>query len=1019
MNKKKTNIYESVMKHPQIAFVITFVFIVFGVYALLNMPRQEFPEFTIRQGLVVGIYPGANSSEVEQQLTEKVERYIFGFEEVDKEKTYAISKEGMMIMFVELNNNIDNSDQFWSKLKLGLSELKLSLPPGVLVLRGDNDYGDTSALLISLSSKDKSYKELKYALDELESEIRKIDDVSKVKDFGLQEEEYAVYVQQEKLNENNIKALSLFSAFRADGTVTYAGNMNNNKLLMPVHLPPRYDGIDDLKEQIIYSDPNGDIIRLKDIARIERVYKDFDSYIKFNGEKAVLLSLEMQKGNNIVSFGEEVDVVLDKFIAAHPDIKVSKVSNAPQVVDNAIKHFLREFLIAIVAVIIVIMLLLPFRVAGTAAITIPISVLMTLSTLYFLGVELHTVSLAALIVTLGMIVDNAIVIIDNHVEKLDEGETPWNAALKSVSELFVPVFIATLAIFSAFFPISFYMTGIGGDFTETFPTAIGIALLASLLVAGFLVPTLSYLFIKKGMKDDTRRSSRFNLLAKLQSIFDNSLEKAFKKPALILGAGLLSVVLGAYIFTLLRQQIFPKVERNQFAVEVYLPVGEALESTAYVVDSLEASLLMDSRVDNVTSFIGTSSPRFHTVYAPNIPSPNYGQLIVNTISDEATIELLDEYDVRFKNAFPNAHIKWKQLDMQSTPPIEVRIAGNDVAALKKVSDTVSAILRKEAGVEWVRNDWKEKRQSISVKLDKDKANRLGYTNGLIATNLAIYLKGLPLTTIWEDDYPVDVVLTTEKFRKNGINDLKDLYITSPTNFNSLPLRSISDLYPEWQEGQIVRRNGVRTLTVIADVTRTTIASDVFKKVRPQINKLALPEGVRITYGGEHEKSIENYVPMGYSLLTSIVVIFLILLIQFKQIRKVVLIMMTMPLSLLGATLGLLLVGYPFGITAFLGLISLAGIVVRNGIILIDYAEELRKNQGLSVLEAAKAAGKRRMRPIFLTSAAAAVGVIPMIMSGSPLWGPLGTVICFGLLISMVLTLYVLPVLYNLMIKNEY
>ena len=1017
MEKKKINIYESVMKHPQIAFLLTGILLVFGVYALINMPRQEFPEFTIRQGLVIGVYPGATSSEVEQQLTKKVENFIFGFDEVNKAKTYSISKEGVMIMFVELNDDIKDSDKFWSKLKHGLNELKSKLPSGVLVLKGDNDFGNTSALLISLSSKDKSYKELKYALEDLEADIRKIESVSKIKHYGLQYEEYAVHVQQDKLNQYNIKSLSLFTAFRSDGTVSYAGDLDNGELLLPVHLPPRFENIEDLKQQIIYADPKGDIIRLKDIANIERKYKDFDSYVKYNGNKTVILSLEMQSGNNIVHFGDEVDKVLNKFKAEHPDITVSKISNAPQVVDNAISHFLKEFAIAIIAVIIVIMFLLPFRVAGVAAITIPISVLMTLSGLYLWGVELHTVSLAALIVTLGMIVDNSIVIIDNHIEKLDEGETPWNAAWKSVSELFLPVFVATLAIFSAYFPTALYMHGTVGDFVETFPIAIGMALFSSLLVAGFLVPIISYTFIKKGLKVKKSKEPKFKLLDILQNIFNKSLDKAFNNSALTIWIGVLSIIIGIFFFTLVKQQLFPKVERNQFAVEIYLPEGYVLDNTARVMDSIETALLQDDRVVNVTSFVGTSSPRFHTVYAPNIPAKNYGQMIVNTVSDKATIEVLDEFNARYKEAFPEAHIKWKQLDMQSTPPIEIRISGDNIEDLKKVSLQVQNILKNIEGTEWVRDDWKEKRQAVSVKVNKDKANRLGLNKSIIATSMAIYLKGLPLTTVWEGDYPVNVVLTGEKDERNRVDDLENMYITSPTTFSTVPLRSIADLYPEWQEGQIVRRNGVRTVSVIADVGRTVIAADVLRKARPLIDKIDVPEGVNLVYGGEYEHSIENYIPMGYALITSIVLIFLILVFQFKEIKKAVLIMLTMPLSLLGASLGLYLTGYPFGITAFLGVISLAGIVVRNGIILIDYAEQLTKTEGLSVTEAAKAAGKRRMRPIFLTSAAAAVGVIPMIISRSPLWGPLGTVICFGLIISMVLTLYVLPVLYNKMFSK--
>ncbi len=1018
METKRKNIFESVMKHPQIAFLLTGILLIFGLYALIKMPRQEFPEFTIRQGLVIGVYPGASSSEVEEQLTKKVENFIFGFEEVNKAKTYSISKEGLMIMFVELNDDIDDSDKFWSKLKHGLNELKQTLPSGVLVLKGDNKFGDTSALLITLSAENKSYKELKYAMEDLEAEIRKIEAVSKIKHYGLQNEEYAVMVQREKLNQYNIKSLSLFTAFRSDGMVNYAGDLNNGELLLPVHLPPRYENIEDLKQQIVYADPNGDIIRLKDIARIERRYKNFDNYIKYKGKKAVVLSLEMQNGNNIVDFGEQVDEVIKQFKAEHPDITLSKISNAPQVVDKAISHFLKEFAIAIIAVIIVIMLLLPFRVAGVAAITIPVSVLMTLSALYLWGVELHTVSLAALIVTLGMIVDNSIVIIDNHIEKLDEGKTPWDAAWQSVSELFMPVFVATLAIFSAYFPTALYMHGTVGDFTKTFPIAIGMALLASLLVAGFLVPIISYTFIKKGLKVKKAKEQKFNLLDILQKIFNKSLDKAFEKEGLTIFTGLLSILLGIFFFTQVKQQLFPKVERNQFAVEFYLPEGYPLENTAKIMDSVETALLQDKRVLNVTSFVGTSSPRFHTVYAPNIPAKNYGQMIVNTVSDEATIEVLDEFNLKYKEAFPEAHIKWKQLDMQSTPPIEIRISGNDIPELKKVAKEVKNILNNTEGVEWVRDDWKEKRQMILVKTDKDKANRLGFNKSIISTSLAIYLKGLPLTTVWEGDYPVDVVLSADENEKNSIDDLKNMYITSPSTLSSIPLRAIAQLYPSWEEGQIVRRNGVRTLSVIADVGRTVIASDVLSKAKPLIDQINLPEGVSLTYGGEYEHSIENYIPMGYALITSIVLIFLILVIQFKEIKKALLIMLTMPLSLLGASLGLYLTGYPFGITAFLGVISLAGIVVRNGIILIDYAIYLSENEGLSITEAAKAAGKRRMRPIFLTSAAAAVGVIPMIISRSPLWGPLGTVICFGLIISMVLTLYVLPVLYDKMFSNK-
>ncbi len=326
---------------------------------------------------------------------------------------------------------------------------------------------------------------------------------------------------------------------------------------------------------------------------------------------------------------------------------------------------------------------------------------------------------------------------------------------------------------------------------------------------------------------------------------------------------------------------------------------------------------------------------------------------------------------------------------------------------------VNAILATTRGLAWVRNDWDKPQQSISVNLNRDKANRMGYYKSLVATSVMVGLDGVPLTTIWEGDYPVDVVLKQDGADGQNIDNLKNQYITSPMNFSAIPLRSMATFTPSWSEGTIVRRNGVPTLMIQIDNEPERTASAIFNQIRPAIDNLNLPEGTSISYGGDYEAQEEVFVPMGIALMVSILIIFFILLIQFKKAKIALLIMSGMLLTLPGAAIGLWLMGYPFSVTAFIGITSLCGMVVRNGIILIDYARDLKENQHMTTKAAAIAAGKRRMRPIFLTSAAAAVGVIPMILSRSPLWGPLGTVICFGLLISMVLTLYILPVLYSM------
>lgn len=1020
MKQKKIGFIGWAMRYHNITNILVVLFVAFGVVALIKMPRNEFPQFTIRQGVIVGVYPGANSAEVEEQLTKQVENYLFGFKEVKKKDTYSESKDGMMIIYVELNDNVTDADEFWSKLKHGLNEFKSTLPPGVAALIANSDFGDTSAMLVSLTSDTKGYKDMEEELKKLKAECRKIPEVSKIKDYGIQREKIYVNVEPEKLNEYNIKSLSLLAQYQPNGLVAPAGVLKTGVNNLNVHFPPNFQSEKDLADQIVFSDPKGGVVRLKDIATIERCSdKDPDSYIKQNGKNTILLSLEMQPGNNIVAFGKDVEAALKTFEKQCPkDIEVNVISNLPQYVHESVNDFMREFIIAIFAVVLVVMLLLPRRVASIAGLTVPIAVLITLGFLYFFGVELNTVSLAGLIVVLGMIVDNSIVVIDNYVDKKDHGMSSWHAAIKSARELVTPILTATMAICVVYIPLGFMLPGTSGDFVKPLPLTICIALVVSVIVALFVVPFLNFFFIKKGLKTEDEKDKK-TFLDRMQATFDATLEKAFRHPIRTLAIGGGFVILAVILFKTMDQRLFPEVERNQFAVEVYLDQGASLESTAKVVNSLSGILEKDNRVTKVTSFIGTSSPRFHTVYAPHMPSSNYGQLMVNTVDNKSTHEICEEYNKKLAGAYPNAHVKWKILALQKSKyPIELRISGDSIKDIRKAEAMIDSVIKPVKGIAWINPDWGQKEQSIRVDMDKDKANRMGYTKGLVATSVMIGLNGMPLTTVWEGDYPVGVELQQDKGEKKDVDLLGNQLITSPTSYSAVPLRSFAKFSPEWTEGTVVHRNGTRTLTIQMDVESNVMASNITNEIKPQLDKLKLPEGVTLSYGGELEDQEMSFIPMAYALMISIVVIFFILLFQFKKVKLASIIMSTMLLGLPGAAIGLFLMRYPFSLTAFIGITSLCGIVVRNGIILIDYLQELRIVHGMGVKEAALAAGKRRMRPIFLTSAAASVGVIPMIVSRSPLWGPLGTVICFGLLISMVLTLFVLPVLYSVVYRDK-
>ena len=1018
---KAHNLIERAMIEWRIVVTLVAGLAIFGTVSFLTMPRQEFPAFTVRQGLVVGIMPGATSAEVEERLAKPVEDFLFSFEEVNKLKTYSLSKEGQLIVFVELNDRVAGlaADAFWAKLRLGLTELReQSLPPQVVALVGNNDFGDTSALLLTLTAEGHSARDLQSQLEVVEAQLRRLPGTSRLRRFGMQREVIRVTLSSERLSHYGVRPATVWLALQGTAGQPAPARLDTKTLELPVHVGAVLRSEDKLAQTIVFSSPTGSHVRLTDVANIRREYGHDDAFVRFDGKQAVVLSVEMQKGHNITTFGREVDVALTEARRElPPTVRIARVVDQPQVVAVAVGHFLRDFGLAIAAVIAMTMLLLPLRVAMVAAVSIPISILITLGVLNALDIQLQTVSLAGLIVVLGMVVDNAIVIIDDHVERLDHGVDVWTAARESATSLAGPVFSATLAIIMAYVPLAWFLKGMGGEFIGSLPVTIAVALGASLLVAVFLLPILNVRFIRHGLHRPDG-DERATVLDRVRALYGRSLERAFQWPLLAIGAGVGSVVAAAVLGFFMPQQLFPKVDRNQFAVEIYLPSGRPLALTDGVARRVERELLRDPRVTHVTSFIGTSSPRFHTTYMPNMPSRQFAQLLVSTVSDEATVEVLHEYEQRHRNGFPEGWVRWKQLDLQATSaPIEVRLSGSDIPPLRQLAVRLEAAARAIPGVTWIRNDFGEPVQGVSVLPDADNAARLGVSSASLQASLTVGSSlGLPIATLWEQADPIRVMLGEDPRESQTMQGFRRQYISSMLAGAAVPIEEVARVRPDWNEEAIVHRNGVRTLTVRVDVGPGTLASDVERKLDRAIKAMGPTPGIRIGWGGEREGTVENYTPMSVSMAASVAIIYLILLFEFGRHRLVLLVMVTMPLALFGAVLGLRLTGNAFGFTSFLGVISLMGIVVRNGIILVGYAEELRA-QGMSSRDAALAAGMRRMRPIVLTSAAAAVGVVPMILSGSTLWGPLGAVTFFGLIFSTLLTLIVLPVAYWLMVRS--
>ena len=1005
------------MRNFRITFLIVGCLFVFGIYALARIPKQEFPEYTIRQGVVVGVYPGATAEEVEEQLAKPLEQFLMTYKEVKRAKTTSTSQNGMCYVMVELNDDVNDKDEVWSKVKHGLAAFKMQLPAGVAAVVTNDDFGDTSALLITLESDTRSYRELKGYMDDLSDRLRRIESVSNLRPYGVQQEQISVYADPERLAAYGIGEKTLSAALAAQGLTPLGGSVSNAETETPIHIAPSLAGEREVAEQIVWSDPEGHVLRVKDVARVVREYDDPDSYIRNNGHRCVLLSLEMQAGNNIVEYGREVDEVLHAFIEEElpADVSVQRIADQAKVVGDSVHSFLRDLFVAMAIIIVVMMLLFPLRSAIVAALTIPMSTFISVGMMYLCGIPLNTVTLAALVVVLGMIVDNSIVVIDGYLDYLGRGHSRWFAAVESAREFFPSLLLATICICMIFYPILFTMTGMMGDFLTWFPWTITINLMVSLLLAVMVIPFLEILIIPAV---HVRRDGRRSFTDRVHDVYRRVLAWTFRHGWLTISLGAASVVVSLLIATQLKFRMVPFADRDQFAVEIYLRPDTPLERTGAVADSVYRALRADERVKSVTSFVGCSSPRFQMSYAPQIAGKNYAQFIVNTTSVGDTEAILDEYADAWADRFPEAYVKFKQLDYQNVPSLEFRFYGSDIDSLRAAADRLMARMRQMPELQWVHTDYEDPRAIAEVRLDPVTASQLGITRTVVAANMALASGDVAVGSVWEGDYRLPVVLKRDaRLGERSLSDIGDTYVSSPVPGVSVPLRQIADVEPAWSQSKIVHRNGMRCITVTADLKRGANAMRMTSRISRMLkDEIPLPPGVETELGGAHEFDDETLPPIAAGLSISLVIIFFFILVNFRKFGITLVVMASMSLCLFGAMVGLWIADFTIGLTSVLGFITLLGMIVRNVILMYQHAEDKRKVCHWSGKLAAYDAGKRRMVPIFLTTATTAVGVVPMMLGGSTFWAPVGVTIFAGGIGSLILVVTILPVLYSKIYK---
>ncbi|QAR33685.1 AcrB/AcrD/AcrF family protein [Geovibrio thiophilus] len=1012
---------KSSLNHPIVTVVITLAVVIAGIHAFMKMPRTEDPSITIRTGLVFAVYPGATSEEVERRLTVKLEEHIFKFPEIRKGKTYSTSRPGLAVINVELEDYVTEADLFWAKLRNELTEARSEFPEGVAGVSVNSDFGDTVAMLIAVHGRKYGYRELSDYADKIKDGLRSVREVGKLAVYGRQQEQITVSTDSERLSAYAADPMKIARALKERNVTGFSGSFESAENKIPIKTGGFFSAEDDVRNTLIdVSRTTGHPIYLKDVADVQRVYEDPSFMVRYDGEAALLLSVEMQEGKNIVELGESIGRVFTELKSIlPPDLSLDLVADQPTVVRERMSTLTHEFMLAIASVILVTIILLPIRVAVIAAVAIPVTLCATLGLMNTFEIALHQVSIASLIMVLGIVVDDAIVIADNYVELLDRKVPKEDTAWRSAGDVFVPVLTATLTIIFSFLPL-LILTGSVGEFISALPKTVSIALSVSFIVAVMLTPIMCRFFIKKGLHDETAgRKRKRTVLDRVQNAYAVTISIFMKRKYLAAVVGISAVLLGGLYFRYVPQQFFPSAERNQFVIDVWMPQGSRIETTDDIMRRIEKALGSRKDISHFASFAGRSAPRFYYNVNPQQPDPAYGQFIVNTASEEATSALVYELRRTLAETAPEALVIVKELQQGNLleAPVEVRISGYDIQELKRIGAEISGIISAVPYSDFVHTDFFNDSMMIDVDVDTDAAARLGIPASAIAGYLYGGFDGLSVTDYREGERVIPVVLRLNEENRKSFSDIGDYYITSPLTGAKVPVRSVAELKPELQASRIVRRNGVPTLTVRAFVKEGYYASALLGDVRPAVEAIKLPAGYKISYGGELLNREETFPQMVVALGISLAAIFFVLLVQFKNIREPLVVMSSIPLALPGAMFGLFITNNPFGFTAFMGLISLCGIVVRNAIILVDYIKE-KTAEGHSLERAATEAGERRLRPIFLTTMAAAVGVTPMILSGSSLWSPLASVIAVGLVFSMFFTLLVVPVLYVVVMSRK-
>ncbi|HAS3128060.1 efflux RND transporter permease subunit VmeI [Vibrio parahaemolyticus] len=1014
-----TGIAAYFIRNRVISWMVSLIFLIGGIAAFFGLGRLEDPAFTIKDAMVVTSYPGATPQQVEEEVTYPLEKAIQQLTYVDE--VNSISNRGLSQITVTMKNNYgpDDLPQIWDELRRKVNDLKVTLPPGVNEPQVIDDFGDVYGILLAVTGDGYSYKELLDYVDYLRRELELVDGVSKVSVSGQQQEQVFIEVSMKKLSSIGLSPNTVFNLLSTQNIVSDAGAIRIGDEYIRIQPTGEFQSVDELGDLLITESGAQGLIFLKDVAEIKRGYVEVPSnIINFNGSLALNVGVSFAQGVNVVEVGKAFDRRLAELKYQQPvGVEISEIYSQPKEVDKSVSGFVISLAQAVGIVIIVLLFFMGLRSGLLIGLILLLTVLGTFIFMKYLAIDLQRISLGALVIALGMLVDNAIVVVEGILIGTQKGRTRLQAATDIVTQTKWPLLGATVIAVTAFAPIGLSEDSTG-EYCGTLFTVLLISLMLSWFTAISLTPFFADIFFKgqKIKQGEGEENDPYNGI--IFVAYKKFLEFCMRRAWLTVVVLIVGLGASVYGFSLVKQSFFPSSTTPIFQLDVWLPEGTDIRATNDKLKELESWLAAQEHVDHITTTAGKGLQRFMLTYAPEKNYAAYGEITTRVDNYEALAPLMARFRDHLKANYPEINYKLKQIELGpgGGAKIEARIIGSDPTVLRTIAAQVMDIMYADPGATNIRHDWRERTQVLEPQFNESQARRYGITKSDVDDFLSMSFSGMTIGLYRDGTTLMPIVARLPEDERIDIRNIEGMKIWSPAQSEFIPLQQVTMGYDmRWEDPIIVRKNRKRMLTVMADpdILGEETASTLQKRLQPQIEAIQMPPGYSLEWGGEYEssgdaqESLFTTMPMGYLFM------FLITVFLFNSIKEPLIVWLTVPLALIGVTTGLLALNTPFGFMALLGFLSLSGMVLKNGIVLLDQIE-IEMKSGKEAYDAVVDAAVSRVRPVCMAAITTILGMIPLLPD--IFFKPMAVTIMFGLGFATILTLIVVPVLYRLFHK---